>query len=94
MFAGDHAGQETQGTLGRAARVSVVDDQQLPFGADDPKPLDIHPDRAHQRMVEGVGGRTTDLDIMARPQAPEPLTARRQLTHELVKAGIVDVGTR
>jgi hypothetical protein len=93
MFAGDHAGQPAQGALGRAARVSVVDDQQLPFGADDPKPLDVHRDSADERMVEGIGGPTSNLDVMACPQAPEPLTTSRQLAHELVKSGIVDVGT-
>jgi hypothetical protein len=39
MFAGDHAGQQAQGVLGRAARVGVMDDQELSLGADDPKPL-------------------------------------------------------
>jgi hypothetical protein len=34
-----------------------------------------------------------NLDVMACPQAPEPLTTSRQLTHELTKAGIVDLGT-
>ena len=77
----DQIGQATQCLLGRTARVGMVDDQGLSFGARDREPLDMDLERADQRMVDRVGGETVELDVVARPQAPEGLagaqTARR-----------------
>jgi len=69
----------------------VIDHQDLPVGAGDGQPFGEHLDGADERVVKRPARNRRSLDVVARPQPPEPVTAHRQLPHQLHQPRIIDV---
>jgi hypothetical protein len=91
MDAGDDADQKVKRTLSVAARLRVVDDQDLPIRPDDREPLRSKNEGADERMVVTEDGRSRDVDIVPCPQTPELVAAHGKLAHELDETRIVYV---